>query len=41
VTNTIHFHKCLKQNDCLFTWPHGPYTYIQIKKGLAPSNLQA
>jgi hypothetical protein len=27
----------LKQNVCLFTWPRGPYTNIQIKKGLAPS----
>jgi hypothetical protein len=26
---------------CLFTWPRGPYTNIQTKKGLAPSNLQA
>jgi hypothetical protein len=33
ITNTIGFHKCLKQNDCSFTWPHGPYTNIQIKKG--------
>jgi hypothetical protein len=41
VTNTIHFHKCLKQNVCLFTWPRGPNTNIQTKKGLAPSDLQA
>jgi hypothetical protein len=41
ITNTIHFHKRLKQNVCLFTWPRGPYSNIQIKKGLAPSNLQA
>jgi hypothetical protein len=41
ITNTIRFHKCLKQNVCLFTWPRDPYTNIQIKKGLAPSNLQA
>jgi hypothetical protein len=41
ITNTIHFHKCLKQNVCLFTWPCGLYTNIQIKKGLAPSDLQA
>jgi hypothetical protein len=31
----------LKQNVCLFTWPRGPYTNIQIKKGPAPSDLQA
>jgi hypothetical protein len=23
----------LKQNVCVFTWPRGPYTNIQIKKG--------
>jgi hypothetical protein len=26
---------------CLFTWPRDPYTNIQVKKGLVPSNLQA
>jgi hypothetical protein len=31
----------LKQNICSFTWLCGPYTNIQIKKGPAPSNLQA
>jgi hypothetical protein len=41
ITNTIRFHKCLKQNVFLFTWPCGPYTNIQIKKGLVPSDLQA
>jgi hypothetical protein len=41
VTNTIHFRECLKQNICLFTRPCRPFTNIQIKKGLAPSNLQA
>jgi hypothetical protein len=40
VTNTIHFHKCLKQDIFLFTWPYGPYTNIQTKKGPAPDDLQ-
>jgi hypothetical protein len=30
----------LKQNICLFTWPCGPYTNIQIKKGPAPGDPQ-
>jgi hypothetical protein len=33
ITNIICSHKCLKQNDCSFTWPHGPRTNIQTKKG--------
>jgi hypothetical protein len=36
-TNTIRFHKCLKQNVCLFTWPRGPYTNIQTKRAWRPA----
>jgi hypothetical protein len=41
ITNIICSIKCLKQNDCSFTWPRGPHTNTQTKKGLAPSNFQA
>jgi hypothetical protein len=41
IIDIIYFIKCLKQNDCSFTWPRGPHTNTQTKKGLAPSSLQA